>query len=72
MPDTCSTCRFRHPDERPGYEGAGECRRFPPSVLIWTVAHPDEPTQPGFEQHFPWMQADGWCGEHQTKRTYVA
>lgn len=68
MPDTCSTCRFRHPDERPGYEGAGECRRFPPVVGVWTFTHPDGgASQPGFEQHFPWMQADGWCGEYRAR-----
>lgn len=61
---SCSTCVFRKPDERPEYDGAGHCRRYPPQIAVWTVTHPEGgQSQPGFEQHYPWMHADDWCGE---------
>ncbi|HEX7858044.1 MAG TPA: hypothetical protein VF503_30550 [Sphingobium sp.] len=65
---TCSTCRFRQPDTRPGYEIAGECRRYPPQIAVWTVTGHDNPSQPGFEQHWPWMAGDQSCGEYQARK----
>ncbi len=34
---TCETCRFLEPDNRPDYTGCGTCRRFPP-IVVETVA----------------------------------
>lgn len=65
MIENCSTCRFRKPDERPAYSESGHCRRFPPQLAVWTVTGHDQPSQPGYEQHFPWMSKDDWCGEYQ-------
>ena len=61
---TCSTCAHRHPDERPEYEGAGLCRRFPPQIAVWS--YPDF-SGPQYEQHWPWMSATDWCGEHRER-----
>lgn len=63
--ETCETCRFQKPDERPEYQGAGYCRRYPPQLAVWTMTGHDLPSQPGFEQHFPWMAKGEWCGEHR-------
>ena len=65
--DTCETCRFREPDARPDYAGAGNCHRYPPTVAVWTMTGHDQPSQPGFEQHWPWMPVGSWCGEHKPK-----
>lgn len=64
----CGTCRFREPDARPEYPGAGFCHRFPPTIALWTVTGHDLPSQPGFEQQRPWMQAADWCGEYQERQ----
>ena len=37
---TCETCRFLEPDNRPDYAGCGTCRRFPP-IVVETVAFDD-------------------------------
>lgn len=67
---TCSTCKYRKPDERPEYSSAGLCRRFPPQIAVWPMVGPESTlTQPGYEQHFPWMQADDWCGEYHVANT---
>ena len=63
MVETCASCRFRKPDERPEYPGEGFCRRYPP-IVVETV---DFSGQGGnhYSQHRPWMEADDWCGEYQ-------
>ena len=60
---SCRDCRWRSPDPRPEYPDAGHCRRYPPQIALWTVTGHDQPSQPGFEQQWPWMQAYDWCGE---------
>ncbi len=61
MDKSCRNCMFRYPDKRPEYEGSGYCRRHPPQVSQWT--HPDY-NGPQYDQHWPWMNADDWCGEY--------
>jgi len=61
MTGTCKTCKFRHPDKRPEYADNGECRRYPPQVSQWTHA---DYSGPQYDQHWPWMSKDGWCGEY--------
>lgn len=60
---TCETCRFLEPDNRPDYTGCGTCRRFPP-IVVETVAF-DGSGGNHFSQHRPWMNKGEWCGEHQ-------
>lgn len=57
---SCARCEFRNPDPRPEYEGAGYCRRFPPTINQWTHPNYDGPQ---YEQHWPWVRGDEWCGE---------
>jgi hypothetical protein len=64
MTATCETCRFRKPDSRPEYASSGYCRRYPPQVAQWT--HPDY-NGPQYDQHWPWMAGEDFCGEHQPK-----
>lgn len=59
---TCKACRFGKPDHREQFADSGHCRRFPPQVSQWT--HPDY-NGPQYDQHWPWMAADDWCGEYQ-------
>lgn len=67
MAERCETCRFREPDKRPAYANTGECRRFPPQVSIWTGRGGYDEPVPCYEQNWPWVQPDNWCGEHQPK-----
>jgi hypothetical protein len=60
---TCETCRFLEPDNRPDYAGCGTCRRFPP-IVVETVAF-DGSGANHFSQHRPWMNKGEWCGEYQ-------
>lgn len=60
----CETCRFLKLDPRLAYITNGQCRRFPPQVLVWT--HPDY-TGPQYDQHWPWVGPNDWCGEYQEK-----
>lgn len=62
MRETCETCRFRKPDERPAYTLSGLCRRYPP-VVVETVAF-DGSGMNHFSQHWPWVSRNDWCGEH--------
>lgn len=57
----CADCRFRKPDERPEWAGAGQCRRYPPTWQAMVHVSGDR----DWEQTWPWMQADDWCGEFQ-------
>lgn len=59
----CRDCRYREPDTRPEYEGAGHCRRYPPQINIWAGTDSYDRSQANFEQHWPWMAATDWCGE---------
>ena len=61
---TCASCRFREPDSRPEHALSGQCRRYPP-LVVETVAF-DGSGYNHFSQHHPWVDADHWCGEHQT------
>lgn len=67
MNGTCENCPWRKPDKRPEYPGYGQCRRHPPQIAVWTITGHDYPSQPGYEQHWPWMAPDDWCGEFQEK-----
>lgn len=60
--DTCKTCRFWN---YTGVESGAECRRNPPTVMVWTMIHDGISSQAGFEQHWPWMTPDQWCGQHE-------
>jgi hypothetical protein len=59
---TCRTCCFREPDNRAEYEGAGHCRRFPPTVSEQVTF--DGSGANHFSQLWPWMHATDWCGEY--------
>ena len=63
--DTCETCRFREPDARPDYAGAGDCHRYPP-IIVEQVSF-DGSGLNNFSQHWPWMPVGSWCGEHKPK-----
>jgi len=65
MSGRCETCRFREPDNRPEYPGAGFCQRYPPTLAVWTASGPYGEPQANFEQHWPWMAANARCGEYQ-------
>lgn len=58
---TCETCRFRKPADRPELAGAGQCRRYPP-IVVEQVAF-DGLGSNHFGQHWPWMEPTDWCGE---------
>ena len=30
--ETCETCQYRQPDERPEFSTGGHCRRYPPTI----------------------------------------
>lgn len=59
MTAACRTCRFREPDPRPDYDGAGWCRRNPPALNVTTDSIGDS----FYHQDWPWMHATDWCGE---------
>ncbi len=59
----CGRCKYRWPDKREEYKDHGECRRFPPQVAL--TASPDGSSN--YEQHWPWMHPDGWCGEFKRR-----
>ena len=63
---TCETCRFLEPDNRPDYTGCGTCRRFPP-IVVETVAF-DGSGGLLVAQHRPWMNKGEWCGEYQEQK----
>jgi hypothetical protein len=53
--EACQACKFFMSQS----QGKGECRRSPPTVLIY-------PTGP-IVSVFPPMPADGWCGKFNPK-----
>lgn len=61
---TCKTCAHLQPDDRPEFEGCGHCRRYPPTIHLWTG---EGYTGPQCDQFWPWMSAADWCGEHWEK-----
>lgn len=66
---TCETCRFRKPDPRDDYKSHGECRRLPPVPMCWTGQDGYSNATAHYEQHWPFMQPDDWCGEHKPTET---
>lgn len=57
----CTTWR-RLPDEEqtPGEDVLGECRRYPPTVVVLADA------DAGPASMYPLVLAKDWCGEHET------
>jgi hypothetical protein len=61
--ESCATCRFHKPDDRPEQVGSGHCRRFPPAAAEQVSF--DGSGSNYFSQVSPWMAADDWCGEYR-------
>lgn len=49
-----------------GFDFLGYCHRFPPTVLVWTA---EGYNGSQFEQHWPCMAENEWCGEWKFKET---
>jgi hypothetical protein len=60
--DRCGNCRYW---VLPGGESGGECRRFPPAMLVWPET---EATVAYAERSWPETAEDDWCGEHSPVR----
>ena len=56
----CSNCIYRLADQRQEYSQSGYCRRLPPQMVAVTSPNGDMLV----EQHYPWVSAGDWCGEH--------
>ena len=73
MEECCGTCGYYNP----GKDGQGECRRWPPTLLLMPPSIAQSPVVIGGRQamlqqqaqllsHFPPVKASVWCGEHRT------
>lgn len=62
----CSECKWFH-----GNEQAGECRRYPPAVLLVPLNNlisGRAELRPG--GHFAPVRATAWCGEFTPRETH--
>jgi hypothetical protein len=66
----CDTCRYWQ-RYRPNSDeaGSGECRRYPPAVVLVELAEFEGSKSSGFNamngSEWPQTGPAGWCGEHQ-------
>lgn len=57
MKGTCATCRW---------QDGGHCRRMPPTMVPWPTDN-QHPIMYEPATTWPLVNADDWCGEHQTR-----
>ena len=54
MNNKCKDCRW--------YAAGGNCHRYPPQMVLFPCGN-QHPIMYATNARFPWVDADGWCGE---------
>ena len=69
----CSNCRYRFIDNVITDEDLGElmCRRYPPKLVPASVEIPRIFREREYEEIWPSMAPDEWCGEFQAEKAAI-
>lgn len=70
---TCQSCRHWQPYGTTTGDRAGDCRRYPPQLVLVELSEFEGSKSSGFNamngEAWPSTRADAWCGEHRPAAT---
>lgn len=68
MTDCCGNCDFffKNPHQPKEGPGAGLCRRYPPTVTVYTeLRNSGTCSTEEYSNRYPEVEDTEWCGEHK-------